>query len=138
MLEQPPERTQMEIEAEAAAAAMQDTRRQPHGCVRPLVWLMPTLVFYGMMFGVGVGFNAFLPGVDERIVLIVFGMLVLGATYGLGCFDGVFSPKTFVPSPSERQRLILMHGLYFTAHQIWLIPAISVVLFGACMAIATY
>jgi hypothetical protein len=128
----------MEVEAEAAANAMHEAPRRPHGCIRPIIWLMPTAVFYSMLLGAGYAFSAVFRGLPDSLELSIFAVLVIGATFGLGCFDGAFSPATYVASPSERQKRILLHGLFFTAHQVWLVPAISVLLVGACMAIASF
>lgn len=128
----------MEVEAEAAAAAMHEAPRRPHGCIRPIIWCMPTGVFYAMLFGVGYTFSSVFRGIPESISISVFAVMVIGATFGLGCFDGAFSPATYVASPAERQKRIILHGLFFTAHQVWLIPAMTVLLVGACMAVASF
>lgn len=138
MLEQPPERSQMEIEAEAAAAASLSPQRRPHGCFRLIVWCMPTFLFYAIAFAVAYVTNAVFRSAPDYVGLTLFGVLVIGLTFGIGCFDGFFSPSTIVASPSERQKLILLHGLRFFAYQILLVPALSFLLVGACMAVASY
>lgn len=128
----------MEIEAEAAAAALHEPQRRPHGCFRLIVWCMPTFLFYASGFAVAYAGSVLQTWISESISWILFGALVIGLTYGVGCFDGFFSPTTIVPSPSERQKLIMLHALRFTAYQILLIPALSFLLMGACMAVAMY
>ena len=138
MLEQPPERSQMEIEAEAAVAAQLSPHRRPHGCFRLLIWCMPTFFFYATLVAILFASNALMRGSNELLPLIVFFALMLGLTYGVGFFDGYLSVNSIVSSPEQRQREILWHAAKFTAWQVLLIPAISVLLFGACMAVVTY
>jgi hypothetical protein len=138
MLEQPPERSPLEIEAEAAAAAINAPQRRPHGCFRLIVWCMPTFLFYACVFAVAYVSSSFFRSAPDYVSLTLFGVLVIGLTYGVGFFDGFFSPHTIAASPAERQKLILLHALRFTAYQILLIPAISFLLAGACMAVASF
>jgi hypothetical protein len=138
MLEQPPERSQMEIEAEAAAAASRPTHHRNQGCFRVIIWCMPTFLFYGSAFAVAYASSVLFRSAPDFVPIVLFCLLVIGLTFGVGCFDGFFSPKTIVASPSERQKLILLHGLRFFAYQILLVPALSFLLVGACMAVAQY
>ncbi len=138
MLEQPPERSSLEIAAEAAVAAQISTHRRPHGCFRLIIWCMPTFFFYASLIAVVYATNALFRGRNESLTTAVFFILMLGLTYGVGFFDGYFSVNSIVSSPEQRQREILWHAAKFTAWQVLLIPAISVLIFGACMAVVTY
>jgi len=127
----------MEVEAEAAAAALQEEPRRSHGCMRPIIWCAPTMVFYVLLFGVGFALDTLYPGCPASVGMTVAGILIAGTVFGIGCFDGLLSSSTLVASPSERQKRIILHGLFFTAHQVWLVPAMSVLLMGACAALSS-
>lgn len=138
MLEQPPERSPLEVEAEAAALAQASPQRRPHGCFRVLVWCMPTFLFYACFIGVTfLTYNFYRQG-SQTLGGVVFLALAIGLTYGVGCFDAIFSQSTVVAQSDQRRKLILVHAARFTAWQILLVPAISFLLFGACMAVSQY
>jgi hypothetical protein len=135
MLEQPPERSQWEVEAEAAAAAQASPQRRMHGCLRLLIWCMPTLLFYGVYAAVAYISIAVFRGVGDTLWIPVILMVILGLTYGVGFFDGCFSTNSIQASPEQRKRDLLWHAAKFTAWQVLLIPALSVLMIGACFII---
>ena len=135
MLEQPPERSQWEVEAEAAAAAQASPQRRMHGCLRLLIWGMPTLLFYGVYVAVAYMSMSVFRGRSDDLWIPVILLLNLGLTYGVGYFDGFFSTNATHSSPEQRKRELLWHAAKFTAWQVLLIPALSVLMVGACFVI---
>lgn len=135
MLEQPPERSQLEVEAEAAARAQTSPQRRLHGCFRILVWCMPTLLFYGVYAAVAYVSVVFFPGRESAFLVPVIFVLITALTFGVGYFDGHFAVPENSTALRNRQQSILGHAAKFTAWQILLIPALTVLMIGACAMI---
>jgi magnesium-transporting ATPase (P-type) len=135
MLEQPPERSQMEIEAEVAASAQASAQRDLHGCFRFIVWCMPTIFFYAFAAGVSTITRTLLRGTHEAVGITIFSVLIIGSTFGIGCFDGLFSPSAILSSPQKRRNEILFHAGRFTMWQVFLIPIITLMFVIAGMIV---
>jgi hypothetical protein len=130
MLEQPPERSQAEVEAEAAALAAQAApQRRVHGCYRVIIWCMPTVVLYVIFMAVAAVLTATLGGVTVGLYLTVSLLLTLGITFTIGFFDGFFTNNTSATSPELRQKEI-SHAGRFTLIQIGLIPTLTLIPLG--------
>ena len=128
MIEQPAEKSEMEIQAEQAAASLQQQPPVPHAFMRFLTWCMPTFAFYLIIILFG-NLSSFI-GIQNPQVLLFALPLCLVVNYALGCYDGLLAPQHVVASAEQRKKRILLHGIYFAAQQIWLIPAISVIIIG--------
>ena len=118
----------MEIQAEIAAAARLQNERPSHGFLRFLTWCMPTFVFYLVIFGMG--YLSYFIGVLQPYSQAFALALCVAINFGIGCFDGLLARQNIVASSELRKKRIVMHGIQFAAHQIWLIPAISVIVIG--------
>lgn len=136
MLEQPPERSPMEIEAEMAAAAQQQQfpPNRAMGCFRLLIWCSPIFVsvIIGFLF-------SSLPNrlwSNSYLAPQLLGIPVsLAAIYGIGYFDGMLSRKTFAMQDSQRRSNLRRHALIFLAWQFLIVPAIGALIFGACVVV---
>lgn len=133
MLEQPPEKSEMEIAAEIAAAAQQQMSapNRAQGCLRFIIWCTPALV---------VGLMSLLAANIPFAYLISLPILIfltLVAIYGIGYFDGMLHHKTYAVNPQKRQKKIHAHATKFFAWQFLIIPGIAALLFGACVVFVT-
>ena len=137
MLEQPPERTISEVEAEVAAQSQHPQERKVHGCFRMLVNAMPSCVAVIVSFGLLlVGLGGYSPSDGSQTALLIAVItLLLAITYGIGLFDANLSHEVRLSPAEQRRRKVLMHALVFTGYQIILIPAAiaSVVGIGAAV-----
>ena len=129
MLEQPPERSQAEVEAEAAAV-QSAPQRQVHGCFRVIIWCLPTLVLYIVFLAVGGALSETLGSVSLGLYLTVSLLLTLGITFTIGFFDGYLTNSAGATSSAQRQKEILSHAGKFTVIQFGLIPTLSLIPLG--------
>lgn len=136
MLEQPPERSQWEIEAEIAAAAQQQqfAPNRAMGCFRLVIWCSPIFVSIIILLLINslpstLWLNAYFP---PQLLVIP---LSLAATYGIGYFDGMLSRKTFAADDSQRRRQLRSHAVIFLASQFLIVPAIVALIIGACVVV---
>lgn len=135
MLEQPPERSQWEIDAEIAASAQQlapPSRAQ--GCFRLILWCSPVFVVLILV--------VLLNSLPSRLWMqsyfapqLLSIPLSLAAIYGIGYFDGLLSRKTFAAQEGERRRNVRWHALIFLAWQFLIIPGICILFYGACFLV---
>jgi hypothetical protein len=128
MLEQPPERSLLEIEAEVAATAQAPPQRSIHGCFRFVLWCMPTLLFYVILAATLYGNYVLFHEAYLKPALIVAFTVFAGITFGIGMLNGCFSKKTISSSPAVRHREILWYAAAFTVMQFWIIPALTVIM----------
>jgi hypothetical protein len=135
MLEQPPERSLLEIEAEVAAAAQASPQRNMHGCFRFVVWCMPTFLFYVILAAALYSNYAFLNEAFLTYTLIIAFTVMAGITFGIGILNGCFSKKIISSSPEVRRREILWYAAAFTVMQFWIIPALTVVMIVICVIV---
>lgn len=137
MLEQPPERTISEVEAEVAAQSQHPQERKVHGCFRMLVNAMPSCVAVILSFGLLlVGLGGYSPSDGSEKALFIFGIaLLLAITFCIGLFDAQLSHEVRLSSAEQRRKKVLTHAWLFTGYQIILIPAAmaSVVGIGAAV-----
>ena len=131
MIEQPPEKSEMEIAAEIAAAEQQQMSapNRAHGCLRMLIWCAPTFVVALIVAVIG----PFLYNTTIFVYGTTFIILSLAAIFGIGYFDGMLSQKTYSHTESDRNRNIRIHALKFLGWQLVIIPAIIALLYGSCM-----
>ncbi len=134
MLEQPPERSEWEIQAEIAAVAEQrPPANRAHGCFRVIIWCSPVIVVGGIAWLLALmrmGYSTFFPKQT------LFFVLAHAATFGIGYFDGMLSRKTFGPTDQERRSKLHVLALKFLLWQYQITPALGVLLIGgACMVI---
>ena len=135
MLEQPPERSQMEIDAEIAAAAQQQAPpNRAHGCFRMMVWCSPVFVLLIIGYLLNSLPNRLWSYSYVAPQLLSFP-LSLAAVYGIGYFDGMLTHKTFAPQEAQRRRNLHIHALKFLAWQFLIVPGICALFFGACVMI---
>lgn len=138
MLEQPPERSLLEIEAAAAATEQASPQLRPHGCFRLLVWSMPTFLFWVTAAGAAYLHSEFFRADSPTTTFILFLFVVLALNYGIGCLDGLISRSNIAVSPELRKQQILYHAATFAGAQIVVIPALSVLLVGGCIVVTTF
>ena len=125
MLEQPPERSQAEIEMEAAAPQISHSRRG-HWLLRGLIWCMPTFFCYGFVVAATYLSDTLLREMHELVGIALFSILLIGSTYGLGCVDGFFSLRSLRSKLDKRQPSIVSHAGKFFVNQLWIIPSLIV------------
>ena len=137
MLEQPPERTISEVEAEVAAQSQNPQECKVHGCFRMLVNAVPSCIAVILCFGILLlGLGNYSTSATSENGLLIFGItLLLAITYVIGLFDAQLSHEVRLSSAEKRRKKVLKHALVFTGYQIILIPAAmaSVVGIGAAM-----
>ena len=138
MLEQPPERTISEVEAEVAAQSQHPQERKVHGCFRMLVNAMPSCVAVILSFGlllVGLGGYGGSSARSQTALLIAVIALLLAITFCIGLFDAQLSHEARLSPVEQRRKKVLTHAWLFTGYQIILIPAAmaSVVGIGAAV-----
>ena len=126
MLEQPPERDLLEIQAEALAAA-QSQIRPTHGCIRALVWMTPffvTLIVLVVLSNLGK-----MRGTASESTLFLITMLIaLIVSYGIGLFDALLSSSVRDLSNDSRKTKISMHAVQFILYQVLIVPTIGLIL----------
>ncbi len=126
MLEQPPERDLLEIQAEALAAA-QSQIRPTHGCIRALVWMAPffvTLIVLVVLSNLGK-----MRGTASESTLFLITMLIaLIVSYGIGLFDALLSSSVRDLSNDSRKTKISMHAVEFILYQVLIVPTIGLIL----------
>ena len=126
MLEQPPERDLLEIQAEALAAA-QSQIRPTHGCIRALVWMAPffvTLIVLVVLSNLGK-----MRGTASESTLFLITMLIaLIVSYGIGLFDALLSSSVHDLSDDSRKTKISMHAVQFMLYQVLIVPTIGLIL----------
>ncbi len=126
MLEQPPERDLLEIQAEALAAA-QSQIRPTHGCIRALVWMAPffvTLIVLVVLSNLGK-----MRGTASESTLFLITMLIaLIVSYGIGLFDALLSSSVRDLSNDSRKTKISMHAVQFILYQVLIVPTIGLIL----------
>ena len=126
MLEQPPERDLLEIQAEALAAA-QSQIRPTHGCIRALVWMAPffvTLIVLVVLSNLGK-----MRGTASESTLFLITMLIaLIVSYGIGLFDALLSSSVHDLSDDSRKTKISMHAVQFILYQVLIVPTIGLIL----------
>lgn len=130
MIEQPPEKSEMEIAAEIAAAEQQQMSapNRAHGCLRMLIWCSPTFVVALIVATIGSFlFNTPIFAYSATTIVSLAGI------FGIGYFDGMLSQKTYSHTESERNRNILIHALKFLGWQLIIMPAFIALLYGSCM-----
>lgn len=136
MLEQPPERSEWEIQAELAAAAKQQApTNRAHGCFRIIIWCSPVFVI-GIIIALINSFSfALTYFIPQQIALIAISH---AAVFGIGYFDGMLSRKTYAPNEQDRRRKICFHALKFLLWQFLIVPALAVLLVGGACAIIVW
>ena len=126
MIEQPPERDLLEIQAEALAAA-QSQIRPTHGCIRALVWMAPffvTLIVLVVLSNLGK-----MRGTASESTLFLITMLIaLIVSYGIGLFDALLSSSVRDLSNDSRKTKISMHAVQFILYQVLIVPTIGLIL----------
>lgn len=135
MLEQPPERSSLAVEAEAAALAQASMQFRPNGCVRVIVWCIPTILFYVTLVTIGVLLDAVGLAAKGALFGSMVLLVILSTNFGLGYFDALFCESVMVVSPDQRRKKILFHAARFTFWQFFFIPAITICMFMAMAAV---
>ncbi len=128
MLEQPPERNLLEIQAEAAAA--QDQIEPTHGCLRVLVWLTPLAVTVIVtVLAIVLSYLLKMQWMHNDSQLFIFaGCIALSASFGIGLIDALLSSTVRAVTNETRNTKIIMHAVQFMLYQILIIPLLSVLI----------
>ena len=129
MLEQPPERNILEIQAEALANA-QSQILPTSGCMRALVWMAPfgvTCVALVAMAALS-EFSKFRYRVETSSVVMITMLIVLIASFGIGLFDALLSSSVREQTGDSRNTKIVMHAVQFMLSQVLIVPGIALVL----------
>lgn len=126
MLEQPPEKSELEIAAELAA--MQEPKDVlPNRALKFLqlvIWCSPLVACFMIANGFyWLAMKIFLRR-DEAMIFILFLTTCLINTYGIGCYDGILSHKTRLSLVYTRSGNIYLHALKFVAWQILFMPSL--------------
>ena len=138
MLEQPPEKSDSEIEAEFAAAAQTSSQLRPHGCFQLLVWCMPTFIFW-ISAAAAIFLHVMVFNLQSAITsYCVFLAFVMTVNYGIGILDGTIPRSNIAASAELRKQEILFHAASFTAMQVFVIPALTFLLIGGWKVLTTF
>jgi hypothetical protein len=129
MLEQPPERDLLEIQAEALAAA-QSQIRPTHGCIRALVWMAPffvTLIVFVVLVVLS-NLGKMRGTASESTLFLITMLIALIVSYGIGLFDALLSSSVHDLSDDSRKTKISMHAVQFMLYQVLIVPTIGLIL----------
>ncbi len=125
----------MEIEAEIAAQARNHPKKQ-YGCIRLVVWAMPTFLYWVLLIFSIFGTRLLNPLLNKSGQSVVFWLLSIGLLLGLGCYDASFTESVRRAMPSKRIIRIFIHTCIFSLAQVLIVSVIYIsIIYIACSTI---
>lgn len=137
MLEQPPEKSDLEIAAEIAAMAERKVVRpnQAHKFLQAIIWCSPLVVCIMIAIVIFSLAMRLLAIENELMTVVLFLTLCFISIYGIGYFDGIISHKTKSSLAYTRSGNMHLHALKFVAWQILFMPVLLLVFISITMGI---
>ena len=129
MLEQPPEKSDLEIAAEIAAMSDRNVVRptQALKLLQSIIWCSPLVVCIMIAIGFSI-LNMHFPFLgEEGITLLLFLTTCFISIYGIGCYDQIISHKTRSSLAYTRSGNMHLHALKFVAWQILFMPVLLLI-----------
>jgi hypothetical protein len=129
MLEQPPERDLLEIQAESIATA-QSQIRPTHWSIRAVLWLCPFIVTVTVVVILFLFSNLAMMRfrTTEATATLITMFIALVASFGIGLFDALLSSSVRNLTDDSRKTKIIMHAVQFMLYQVLIVPTIGLIL----------